>query len=173
MNAESAPSPPLLFLSCSPHSPTVTYSLKLQRISVPFRAGRLARPLPTVWTRRSKVNETLSSISLEETSRFSTIEEGIFEVKATAGDSRLGGEDFDNYLVNYFVQELSSNLMPFVVSSRVLASTHPSVPDLRSFARISSDVPSSPARKSFMTLRLTRQMFMRSFSLEASLVSPN
>jgi molecular chaperone DnaK (HSP70) len=29
-----------------------------------------------------------------------TIEEGIFEVKATAGDTHLGGEDFDNRLVN-------------------------------------------------------------------------
>jgi L1 cell adhesion molecule like protein len=28
-----------------------------------------------------------------------TIEEGIFEVKATAGDTHLGGEDFDNNLV--------------------------------------------------------------------------
>jgi len=28
-----------------------------------------------------------------------TIEEGIFEVKATAGDTHLGGEDFDNRLV--------------------------------------------------------------------------
>ncbi|OXH02929.1 hypothetical protein J010_05925, partial [Cryptococcus neoformans] len=34
-----------------------------------------------------------------------TIEEGIFEVKATAGDTHLGGEDFDNRLVNHFVQE--------------------------------------------------------------------
>ena len=34
-----------------------------------------------------------------------TIEEGIFEVKATAGDSHLGGEDFDNRLVNHFIQE--------------------------------------------------------------------
>ncbi|KAJ7864062.1 heat shock protein 70, partial [Mycena leptocephala] len=47
-----------------------------------------------------------------------TIEEGIFEVKATAGDTHLGGEDFDNRLVNHFAQEftrkykksLSSNL---------------------------------------------------------------
>ncbi|TYI34569.1 hypothetical protein ES332_A03G017100v1 [Gossypium tomentosum] len=31
--------------------------------------------------------------------------EGIFEVKATAGDTHLGGEDFDNRLVNHFVQE--------------------------------------------------------------------
>jgi len=34
-----------------------------------------------------------------------TIEEGIFEVKATAGDTHLGGEDFDNRLVNHFCQE--------------------------------------------------------------------
>lgn len=34
-----------------------------------------------------------------------TIEDGIFEVKATAGDTHLGGEDFDNRLVNFFVQE--------------------------------------------------------------------
>jgi heat shock protein 1/8 len=34
-----------------------------------------------------------------------TIEEGIFEVKSTAGDTHLGGEDFDNRMVNHFVQE--------------------------------------------------------------------
>lgn len=34
-----------------------------------------------------------------------TIEEGIFEVKATAGDTHLGGEDFDNRMVNHFVAE--------------------------------------------------------------------
>ena len=34
-----------------------------------------------------------------------TIEEGIFEVKATAGDTHLGGEDFDNRLMNHFVAE--------------------------------------------------------------------
>ena len=35
-----------------------------------------------------------------------TIDEGsIFEVKATAGDTHLGGEDFDNRMVNHFVQE--------------------------------------------------------------------
>ncbi|KAL4928254.1 molecular chaperone Hsp70 [Aspergillus undulatus] len=34
-----------------------------------------------------------------------TIEEGIFEVKATAGDTHLGGEDFDNRLVNHFVND--------------------------------------------------------------------
>merc|ERR1711916_230929 len=34
-----------------------------------------------------------------------TIEEGIFEVKATAGNTHLGGEDFDNRLVDHFTRE--------------------------------------------------------------------
>jgi L1 cell adhesion molecule like protein len=34
-----------------------------------------------------------------------TIEDGIFEVKATAGDTHLGGEDFDNRLVSHFIKE--------------------------------------------------------------------
>ncbi len=34
-----------------------------------------------------------------------SIDDGIFEVKATAGDTHLGGEDFDNVLVKYFLDE--------------------------------------------------------------------
>lgn len=34
-----------------------------------------------------------------------TIEDGIFEVKSTAGDTHLGGEDFDNRMVTHFIQE--------------------------------------------------------------------
>ena len=34
-----------------------------------------------------------------------SIDEGLFEVKATAGDTRLGGEDFDTRLVQHFTQE--------------------------------------------------------------------
>ncbi|XP_047341506.1 heat shock cognate 70 kDa protein-like [Impatiens glandulifera] len=34
-----------------------------------------------------------------------TIKDTVFEVKATAGDTHLGGEDFDNIMVNHFVQE--------------------------------------------------------------------
>ncbi|CAH8293738.1 unnamed protein product [Schistosoma turkestanicum] len=34
-----------------------------------------------------------------------TIEDGIFEVKSTAGDTHLGGEDFDNRMVSHFIQE--------------------------------------------------------------------
>merc|ERR1712232_794595 len=35
-----------------------------------------------------------------------TIEDGIFEVKSTAGDTHLGGEDFDNRMVDHFLKEL-------------------------------------------------------------------
>merc|ERR1719158_1983877 len=34
-----------------------------------------------------------------------TIEDGIFEVKSTAGDTHLGGEDFDSNMVNFFLKE--------------------------------------------------------------------
>jgi len=34
-----------------------------------------------------------------------TISDGLFEVKATNGNTHLGGEDFDNNMVNYFVSE--------------------------------------------------------------------
>ncbi|KAK2710828.1 heat shock cognate 71 kDa protein-like [Artemia franciscana] len=34
-----------------------------------------------------------------------TIEEGIFEVKSTSGDTHLGGEDFDNRIVTHFLKE--------------------------------------------------------------------
>jgi len=34
-----------------------------------------------------------------------TIEDGIFEVKATAGDTHLGGEDFDHNMVQHFIKE--------------------------------------------------------------------
>jgi len=33
------------------------------------------------------------------------IDDGMFEVKATAGDTHLGGEDFDNILLKHFTQE--------------------------------------------------------------------
>lgn len=36
------------------------------------------------------------------------LENGMFEVKATAGDSHLGGEDFDNKLVQYYSREFKN-----------------------------------------------------------------
>ncbi|PRQ21764.1 putative Heat shock protein 70 family [Rosa chinensis] len=37
-----------------------------------------------------------------------TIGDGVFEVKATAGDTHLGGEDIDNSMVNYCVDQFKS-----------------------------------------------------------------
>jgi L1 cell adhesion molecule like protein len=34
-----------------------------------------------------------------------SLDEGVFQVKATSGNGKLGGEDFDSILVNYFVEE--------------------------------------------------------------------
>jgi hypothetical protein len=34
-----------------------------------------------------------------------SIEDGVFEVLATAGDTHLGGEDFDQRVVDYFVKK--------------------------------------------------------------------
>ncbi|KAJ3704927.1 hypothetical protein LUZ61_008632 [Rhynchospora tenuis] len=34
------------------------------------------------------------------------IKQGVYKVKATAGDTHLGGEDFDNRLLNHFLQEI-------------------------------------------------------------------
>ena len=34
-----------------------------------------------------------------------TIDNGVFEVQATAGDTHLGGEDFDQRIINYFTKK--------------------------------------------------------------------
>merc|ERR1712100_819939 len=50
-----------------------------------------------------------------------TIEDGIFEVKATAGDTHLGGEDFDNRMVDYFKQEFKRrNKVDLAANERAL-----------------------------------------------------
>ncbi len=46
-----------------------------------------------------------------------TIDDGIYEVKATAGDTHLGGEDFDNRLVNHFVDEIKRKNKGFDITS--------------------------------------------------------
>merc|ERR1712196_622663 len=46
------------------------------------------------------------------------IEEGIFEVKATAGDTHLGGEDFDNRMVDYFLQEFKRKFKKDIKSNQ-------------------------------------------------------
>ena len=46
-----------------------------------------------------------------------TIDGGIFEVKATAGDTHLGGEDFDNRMVNHFVEEFKRKYKKDITSN--------------------------------------------------------
>lgn len=38
------------------------------------------------------------------------IQKGVFEVKSTNGDTLLGGEDFDNTLVNHLVSEFKKDV---------------------------------------------------------------
>uniref|UniRef100_A0A3P9MHS2 Heat shock cognate 70 n=1 Tax=Oryzias latipes TaxID=8090 RepID=A0A3P9MHS2_ORYLA len=47
-----------------------------------------------------------------------TIEDGIFEVKATAGDTHLGGEDFDNRMVNHFITEFKRKFKKEITNNK-------------------------------------------------------
>ena len=47
-----------------------------------------------------------------------SIEDGIFEVKATAGDTHLGGEDFDNRMVEYFCTEFQRKFRKDLTTSQ-------------------------------------------------------
>jgi heat shock protein 1/8 len=46
-----------------------------------------------------------------------TIEDGIFEVKSTAGDTHLGGEDFDGRLVEHFINQFKREYCKDIRSS--------------------------------------------------------
>ena len=46
-----------------------------------------------------------------------SIEDGIFEVKATAGDTHLGGEDFDNRMVQYVLEDIKKKFKKDVGSN--------------------------------------------------------
>lgn len=47
-----------------------------------------------------------------------TIEDGIFEVKSTAGDTHLGGEDFDNRMVNHFIAEFKRKFKKEITNNK-------------------------------------------------------
>lgn len=47
-----------------------------------------------------------------------SIDDGIFEVKATAGDTHLGGEDFDNRLVDYFAKEFKRKMKQDIMDNK-------------------------------------------------------
>ena len=46
------------------------------------------------------------------------IDDGVFEVKSTAGDTHLGGEDFDNQLVNFFVNEFKRKHKNYLTTNK-------------------------------------------------------
>jgi len=47
-----------------------------------------------------------------------SIDDGVFEVKATGGDTHLGGEDFDNRLVNHFSAEFKRKHKKDITTSK-------------------------------------------------------
>ena len=51
-----------------------------------------------------------------------TMENGIFKVKSTSGDTHLGGEDFDNRMVNHFIQEFKRKHKNTKLKSRHIVS---------------------------------------------------
>ena len=50
----------------------------------------------------------------------SILEEGIFKVKTTAGDTHLSVEDSDNRLVNHFVQEFKRKQKKGKITSQLV-----------------------------------------------------
>ncbi|KAF3534089.1 hypothetical protein DY000_02038203 [Brassica cretica] len=80
--------------------------LNVLRIINESTAAAIAYGLDKKWTKTGERNVLIFDLGggTFDVSLL-TIEEGVFEVKATAGDTHLGGEDFDNRLVNHFVVE--------------------------------------------------------------------
>jgi len=48
-----------------------------------------------------------------------SISDGVFEVKATAGDTNFGGKDFDSCMVNYFIQEFKKQHKKDIASNKL------------------------------------------------------
>ncbi|CAI4060253.1 hypothetical protein N7582_001574 [Saccharomyces uvarum] len=71
-----------------------------------------------------------------------SIDEGVFEVKATAGDTHLGGEDFDNRLVNFLADEFKRK------NKKDLTSNQRSLRRLRTAAERAKRTLSSSAQTS-------------------------
>ncbi len=72
-----------------------------------------------------------------------TIDEGIFEVKATGGDTHLGGEDFDSHICDYvvgeFVKKNKAELAKLAASGEVHANGKPKgnpANDMRAMRRL-------------------------------------
>ena len=68
--------------------------------------SRPPRPWPTASTRRRTRRSPSSTwAAARSTSRSSTSADGVFEVLSTNGDTHLGGDDWDEALINYIADE--------------------------------------------------------------------
>ena len=63
-------------------------------------------PWPTAWTRRRTRRSPSSTwAAAPSTSRILDVGDGVFEVKAVNGDTHLGGDDWDQVLIDYIADE--------------------------------------------------------------------
>ena len=91
------------------------------------------------------------------------IEKGVFEVMGTAGDTHLGGEDFDNRVVNYLVEEFKKKHKQDVTQSpralrRLRTAAEKAKRTLSSSPQVSIDIDSLYEGIDF-SLTLTRAKF--------------
>jgi L1 cell adhesion molecule like protein len=92
-----------------------------------------------------------------------SIDDGIFEVKSTAGDTHLGGEDFDNILVKHFADEFKRKYKKDVYTSqralgRLKAACERAKRTLSSSAQASIEIDSLIDGQDFYT-SITRSRF--------------
>lgn len=92
-----------------------------------------------------------------------SIDDGIFEVKSTSGDTHLGGEDFDNILVSHFAQEFKRKFKGDLFTnpkaiSRLRASCERAKRTLSSSAQASIEIDSLFDGQDFYT-SITRSRF--------------
>lgn len=92
-----------------------------------------------------------------------SIDDGIFEVKSTSGDTHLGGEDFDNILVSHFAQEFKRKYKGDLFTnakaiSRLRASCERAKRTLSSSAQASIEIDSLFEGQDFYT-SITRSRF--------------
>ena len=67
-------------------------------------------PSPTGWTRRAtRRSPSTTWAAARSTSRSSELGEGVFEVKATNGDTHLGGDDFDQRVIDWLLAEFKKD----------------------------------------------------------------
>jgi heat shock 70kDa protein 1/2/6/8 len=70
-----------------------------------------------------------------------SLEDGVFEVKATAGDTHLGGEDINNIMIDYVVNEFNKkNKVDLSINKRALNRIRKVVEDAKKTLSVSTQV---------------------------------